>query len=247
MLKIDNFKITTRKLEEEVERAVKLAQFSKRTNLIQTINAHSFVVAYEDPLFKKALENADILLPDGFSISLTTRIFRLKPRINHRIAGPDFFNAFNKFANDKKFTYFFLGSSDDVLLKIVEKLNSEYPNIKVHTYAPGVYPFSEKENNLMIKKINSAKPNVLWVGMTAPKQEKWTYENREKIHVPVIASIGAAFDFYAGTRKRAPTFVQNAHMEWLYRFFLEPIRMRKRYLDNNIKFFIRMMKLRTKK
>lgn len=247
MLKIDNFKITTRKLEEEVNRAVKLALHSKKTNLVQTINSNSFVVAYEDSLFKEALENADILLPDGFSISVATKLFGFKPKINHRIAGPDFFNAFNIYANKHKMTYFFMGSSEEVLGKIRSRINSEFSNIKVFTLSPPVYPFNKEDNARIIREINKVKPNVLWVGMTAPKQEKWTYENKDKLKVPLVASIGAAFDFYAGTRKRAPKFIQNVHLEWMYRFILEPRRMRKRYLDNNIKFFIKMMKVKKKK
>lgn len=247
MLKIDNFRITTEKFDEVVKKAVRLADSSKKTTLVQTINAHSFVVSYEDALFKKALEDADILLPDGFSISVATKLFRFRPTINHRIAGPDFFNAFNKYANMKKMTYFFMGSSEEVLKKIKNRLKSEFPDIKVYTLSPPMYPFDTKINKNIIDRINKVKPNVLWVGMTAPKQEKWTYENKNKINVPVVASIGAAFDFYAGTRKRAPLWMQKSRLEWIYRFVLEPRRMGKRYIKNNFKFFVYMFKVKMKR
>jgi N-acetylglucosaminyldiphosphoundecaprenol N-acetyl-beta-D-mannosaminyltransferase len=246
MLKINNLKITTESFDKVVCRAVKLAVSSKKTNLVQTVNANSFVESHHDALFSKALENADILLPDGFSIALATKLFRFKPILHHRIAGPDFFNAFNKYANEKNMTYFFLGSTDEVLNKIKERMNKEFPNIKVHTLSPPMYPFKSKVNEGIIKKINTAKPNVLWVGMTAPKQEKWTYENRNKLKVPLVASIGAAFDFYAGTRKRAPLVIQKMNLEWLYRFMLEPRRMGKRYINNNIKFIIYMHRIKRK-
>jgi len=247
MLKLNKLKITTESFDKVVSRAVKLAVSSKKTNLVQTINAHSFVESHKDPLFNEALENADILIPDGISIAIASKIFRFKPTLSHRIAGPDFFNEFNKHANKMNMTYFFMGSSKSVLNKIKIRMNKEFPNIKVHVLSPPQYPFEKKVNNEIIKKINDAKPNVLWIGMTAPKQEKWTYENRNKLNVPLVASIGAAFDFYAGTRKRAPVYIQKLHLEWAYRFMIEPRRMGKRYITNNVKFVIYMFKIKLKK
>ena len=119
------------------------------------------------------------------------------------------------------------------LERIKIRLNKEYPNILVHTYSPPMYPFEEKVNNKIIEDINKANPDILWVGMTAPKQEKWAYENKDKLKIPVIFPIGAAFDFYAGTLKRAPAYMRNHGMEWLFRFIQEPKRTYKRYINNN--------------
>ncbi|MBN1792896.1 WecB/TagA/CpsF family glycosyltransferase [Candidatus Woesearchaeota archaeon] len=241
MLKIDNFRINTESREELAKLALSLIKRSKKTNIVQTINAHSFVAAQEDLFFREALENADILLPDGASISIATCLFNIKPRLHHRVPGPDFFMELTGLANKERLTYFFMGSSEEVLGMIRNRMKREYPNIKVHTLSPPIYPFEKKVNCDIIKKINKAKPDVLWVGMTAPKQEKWTYENRLKLKVPLVASIGAAFDFYAGTRKRAPLLFQRLNLEWLYRFILEPRRMWKRYINSNVLFAFYMV------
>ncbi len=225
-----------------MQEIVKRVQKSKKKLFVATINAHSFVEAESDAEFRSALENADILLPDGDSISIATHLFRLNPRFNHRIPGPDFFEQYTKHA--KNATYFFIGASDKVLKRIKDRMKKEHPHISVHTYAPPMYPFSKEENDKIIKTINRIKPDVVWVGMTAPKQEKWAYENKDYLKTKMICPIGAAFDFYAGTKKRAPIWLRKIRSEWLYRLFLEPRRMYKRYIINNIKFLIYMGKIK---
>ena len=127
-------------------------------------------------------------------------------------------------------SYYFLGSSEEVLGKIKTRMANEYPHVPVNgTFAPPFKEkFSEDENNRMIDEINRTAPTALWVGMTAPKQEKWIQEHRARLNVPFIAAIGAAFDFFAGTRQRASMPLQNAGLEWFPRLMREPRRMWRR-------------------
>lgn len=194
-------------------------------------NPHSLVVASEDSQFAAALKNADILLPDGTGIVLAARFLKLP--IRERVAGSEFFQALTeRLAVSGGARYFFLGSSDNVLALIAERLRREYPNIEVcGTYAPPFKEvFSERDTADMLHAVNSAAPDVLWVGMTAPKQEKWIYTNRNRLSVPFVAGIGAVFDFYAGTKKRSSPFWQKIGLEWLPRFLREPRRLWERNL-----------------
>lgn len=180
----------------------------KTSKIVNTINPHSAVVASEDKAFTKALKKSDILLPDGIGVVLACRLKKLK--MSERISGYDFFEAFSRKANAKgKVSYFFLGSSEAVLEKIRNRMEKDYPNIEVvGTYSPPFKPeFSDEDNQHMCDAVNKAKADVLWVGMTAPKQEKWIAQNHEKLDVHFSAAIGAVFDFYAETKSRAPEWI----------------------------------------
>ena len=142
----------------------------------------------------------------------------------------------------------FMGSSEKVLALIKERAAVDYPNIEVVTYSPPYKPeFSDEENAAMVKVINEAKPDLLWIGMTAPKQEKWTYKHWGELDIDChVGTIGAVFDFYAGTMKRAPLWWQEHSLEWLYRLLKEPKRMWRRYLVGNALFLWNVVKLKVK-
>jgi N-acetylglucosaminyldiphosphoundecaprenol N-acetyl-beta-D-mannosaminyltransferase len=203
--------------------------------LITTINAHSYNVARRDAEFARALQQSDILLPDGISVVFATR-FLVNERIR-KVAGEDLFLYEMNRLNAMSGTCFFLGSSDNILEKIKKRASFEYPNVKVHTFSPPYKAvFSDEDTSLMIERINQVKPDVLFIGMTAPKQEKWAYHNFMDIDTKHVCCIGAVFDFYAGTYKRAPHWIINLGLEWLYRLIQEPRRMWRRYVIGNAKF-----------
>lgn len=205
--------------------------------LITTINAHSYNTLYEDLIFKEAIKSSDILLPDGISIVWASRI--LKGEKIRKIAGEDIFYHEMERVNKINGTCFFLGSTIDNLKLIKEKASIEYPNIQIHTYSPPFKSeFSDDDNDTMIELINKIKPDSLFIGMTAPKQEKWAFLNFDKLNAGHICCIGAVFDFYAGSVKRAPKWMINLGLEWLYRLLKEPKRMWKRYLIGNSKFIL---------
>lgn len=218
--------------------------------LINTINAHSYNTARKDRLFAEALTNGDVLIPDGASIVKACRWINAKSQPKERIAGWDLFtfemervnnNRKRKSENDdgrRKRTVMFMGSSEKVLALIRERAKREYPNLDIVTFSPPYKPvFSDEDNRMMIEAINSANPDLLWIGMTAPKQEKWTYEHWKELDIDChVGTIGAVFDFYAGTMQRAPIWWQEHSLEWLYRLLKEPRRMWRRYLIGNMLF-----------
>lgn len=203
--------------------------------LINTINAHSFNVAQKDQLFADSLSKCDVLLPDGVSIIMACKLMRLKNCPEQRSPGWDLFEVEMKKLNQKGGKVMFMGSSEHVLGLIRERSYLEYPNLEVHTYSPPYKAeFSDEDNAAIVKAINAVKPDLLWIGMTAPKQEKWIYSHWNELDINCHAgSIGAVFDFFAGTSPRAPFSWQKLGLEWLYRLLLNPKRMWRRYLIGN--------------
>ena len=210
--------------------------------LINTINAHSYNTAQKDMVFAEALTNGDVLIPDGASIVKACRWIKAKSQPKERIAGWDLFvhemERVNKENEGAKKKVMFLGSSNNVLALIKARAEKDYPNIEVITFSPPYKPvFSDEDNRMMIEAINNTKPDLLWIGMTAPKQEKWAYAHWNELNINChVGTIGAVFDFYAGTRQRAPMWWQEHSLEWLYRLLKEPKRMWRRYLIGNILF-----------
>ena len=138
----------------------------------------------------------------------------------------------------------FMGSSQKVLNLIVKRAAEVYPHLKVVTYSPPYKPeFSEEDNKAIVEAINAADPDLLWIGMTAPKQEKWTYSHWNELNIHChVGTIGAVFDFFAGTVERAPIWWQRHGLEWLYRLLKEPKRMWRRYIIGNTLFLWNMLK-----
>ncbi len=201
--------------------------------LISTINPHSFYVAEHDLLFKEALQNSKILLPDGVGIVLANRLLNFS-KIS-KISGTDIFEYLLKKLNESteasRRRIYFLGSSVENLDIIKSKIKEDFPALAVGCYSPPFKSeFSNEERKSMVDAINNFVPYILFVGMTAPKQEKWAYQNFYSVDASVVCSIGAVFDFYSGKIKR-PGFVwQWLGLEWLGRIIREPFRLWRRTL-----------------
>jgi N-acetylglucosaminyldiphosphoundecaprenol N-acetyl-beta-D-mannosaminyltransferase len=205
--------------------------------VINTINPHSYCMAEDDPIFKDALINSDVLLPDGIGIVWAERV--LNKKNIKKIAGYDLFVFLMERANRKQQSVFFLGASEETLSKIKAKANIEYPKVKVYSFSPPFKQrFSEKESAVMCTKVNTVQPDVLFVGMTAPKQEKWVYLHKDILDAKNICSVGAVFDYYAGNIKRSSAFWIDLGLEWLPRFFREPRRLFKRNFVSMPKFIV---------
>lgn len=204
---------------------IKLAE---KKQVIHTINAYSYVLSKKIPAFKRALQNSDILLPDGFPIVFLAKI--LRKRKIEKIAGADLFFHLMNLLNKSGGSVFFLGSTETTLIKIKERAAIDFPCVTVSYYSPPYKSsFSNVDSTRMIEIINSHHPDVVFVGMTAPKQETWVDENKKDIHARAICSIGAVFDFYSSIIKRAPLWMIKYKLEWFYRLIKEPKRMWKRY------------------
>ena len=221
-----------------------LASLPEGKLLINTVNAHSFNTAKKDQLFADALTNGDVLIPDGVSIVKACKWIKAKSQPKERIAGWDLFFFEMSKLEKKGGKVMFMGSSQKVLDLIVKRAAVDYPHLKVVTYSPPYKPaFSDEDNKAIIDAINAANPDLLWIGMTAPKQEKWTYSHWNELNIHChVGTIGAVFDFFAGTVERAPIWWQDHGLEWLYRLIKEPKRMWRRYIIGNTLFLWNMTK-----
>lgn len=231
-----------------------LASLPEGKLLINTVNAHSFNTAKKDQLFADALTNGDVLIPDGVSIVKACKWIKAKSQPKERIAGWDLFSfEMEKLEreseelrtkSEESKIVMFMGSSQKVLDLIVKRAAVDYPHLEVVTYSPPYKPaFSDEDNKAIIDAINAANPDLLWIGMTAPKQEKWTYSHWKELNIHChVGTIGAVFDFFAGTVERAPIWWQEHGLEWLYRLIKEPKRMWRRYIIGNTLFLWNMTK-----
>ncbi len=198
--------------------------------LIDTVNTHSFVIARKDGQFAEALRSADALLPDGIGIVKACKWLKMKNAPLEKIAGTDLFLYEMDRLERRGGTCFFMGSSPAVLARIREKAAQKYPSIRVETYSPPYKPeFSPEDNRAILDAIHAADPDLLWIGMTAPKQEKWLFDHWDELDIHChTGAIGAVFDFFAGTVNRAPEWWLRHNLEWLYRLIKEPGRMWRR-------------------
>ncbi|WP_337503062.1 WecB/TagA/CpsF family glycosyltransferase [Segatella sp.] len=231
-----------------------LASLPEGKLLINTVNAHSYNTARKDSLFAEALTNGDVLIPDGVSIVKACKWIKAKSQPKERIAGWDLFSfEMEKLEreseelrtkSEESKIVMFMGSSQKVLDLIVKRAAEVYPHLKVVTYSPPYKPeFSDEDNKAIIDAINAANPDLLWIGMTAPKPEKWTYSHWNELNIHChVGTIGAVFDFFAGTVERAPIWWQEHGLEWLYRLIKEPKRMWRRYIIGNTLFLWNMVK-----
>ena len=227
-----------------VESMDELQQLPEGKVLINTVNAHSFNTAQKDSLFADALMKGDALIPDGISIVKACGWLKAKSQPKERIAGWDlFFYEMDKL-NKKGGKCFFMGSSENVLSMIRIRVATDYPGIRVETYSPPYKSeFTKEDNEAIIAAINQYDPDLLWIGMTAPKQEKWVYTHWDELDIHChVGTIGAVFDFFAGTVERAPIWWQENGLEWAYRLLKEPKRMWRRYIIGNSLFLWNILK-----
>ena len=217
---------------------------------INTMYAYSFTVVQRDQIYAESIRSSDFLTPDGQSIVWAAKFLGMKDAPKERIAGWDLFcfemervrrEAVGAGTPQK---VMFMGSSEKVLALIRERAAKDYPELEIVTYSPPYkLEFSEEDNAAIIKEINEANPDLLWIGMTAPKQEKWVYAHWDELDIRChCGAIGAVFDFYAGTVKRAPLWMQKAGMEWLHRLLSNPGRLWRRYIIGNAEFIRLILK-----
>lgn len=222
-----------------------LTDIPKNKTIVNTINAYSWVMTNNNMVFKEALQTSDYLLPDGVSIVWASKF--LTNRKIKKIAGADLHKLLLDILNKNSGKCFYLGSSENTLSLIREKINLNYPNISIETYSPPFKEvFSKEDNDQMCKSINNFDPDVVFVGMTAPKQEMWILQNKNNINAKVICGIGAVFDFFAETKKRPPRWMISLGLEWFGRLLSDPKRLWRRYLIYNFVFVKEIIKLKYK-
>ncbi|MGY3213759.1 WecB/TagA/CpsF family glycosyltransferase [Mucilaginibacter sp. HD30] len=209
--------------------------------VINTISPNSYGLSMCDAEFYQSLKKSDYLVLDGVYFAFASILLQGKNIKKNQ--GPDVFDHFIKRANVNTYKVFFLGSTAETLKKIEEKVKRVYPNVKVKSYSPPFKSsFSEEDNKKMVDIINEFEPDILFVGMTCPKQEKWSVMHKCVLKTGLIISIGNVFDWFAGTQKAVHVFWYKLRLAWLIRIFLRP-EIFKRNIRNQMKFFAEVILL----
>lgn len=197
-------------------------------------NVHTTVMSYENPEYKNIQNSASIRIPDGKPLSIVQK--RRGHKEAERVTGPDLMQTLFEESSENHLRHYFYGSTEETLKLLEKKLKEKYPDIEIAgMYSPPFRVLTDEEDKEIIKNINDTKADVVWVGLGAPKQEKWMYEHMDKINGLMIG-VGAGFDFLAGNIKRAPKWMQKCSLEWLYRLLQDPKRLFTRYMKTNFKF-----------
>jgi exopolysaccharide biosynthesis WecB/TagA/CpsF family protein len=200
-------------------------------------NVHTTVMSYRDREYRHIQNNAAMVLPDGKPLSIVSR--QRGFREAERVAGPDLMPQIFRLSEEAGCRHYFLGSTTETLEKLREKILSAWPQLVfAGMYSPPFRPLTEEEDAAIVARINAAHPDFVWVAFGAPKQEKWMYEHRGQV-TGVMIGVGAAFDFIAGTVRRAPRWMQKLCLEWLWRLMKDPVRLLPRYLSTNLTFMWR--------
>lgn len=240
------YRLNQRSLEEivscSIQNIVANDKGQQNTTVFACANPHSIAVAGKNSSFDRALKNADYLVSDGVGMLLGGRMAGISA--GPRIAGYDYFSSLMRAldasvagALGRRARVFFFGSTEAVLQKIADKFSRDYPEIDVvGVCSPPFGDWDDEKNKKMLAAINDSNPDVIWVGMTAPKQELWVERYRCELAAPIVGSIGAVFDFYAGTYPRAPAWISRLGLEWLVRLIREPRRMWQRNFVSAPKF-----------
>ncbi|MFC7356135.1 WecB/TagA/CpsF family glycosyltransferase [Jejudonia soesokkakensis] len=229
--KIITSHISQGSLESHLPAILKLAK-DRTPSYCCFTNVHMLIEAYDDPAFNTVVNEATYAFPDGAPVAkMFQKLYNIE---QERIAGMDFLPFFIEKCDQHALNIAFVGSTDSVLEKIKVKIASEYKNITITALISP--PFGKPwDNEAYIEIINAAKTNVVFVGLGCPKQEKWMYEHSAKINA-ILFGLGGAFPVYVDEIKRAPSWMRNNSLEWLYRLLMEPKRMFKRYYYTNTKF-----------
>ena len=204
---------------------------NQESRYVALCNVHSVVTALLDDSHRSDLNAADMATPDGMPIAWSLR--KLGFPAQQRINGPDLMWNYCAKAEKTDQKIFFYGSTNAVLALLESKLRAAFPELQIAgTYSPPFRELTAAENAETIGRLNASGANVVFIGLGCPRQERWMFQQRGKINA-VMIGVGAAFNYHAGTTKRAPIWMQNAGLEWLHRLASDPVRLWKRYIITN--------------
>ncbi|NGT74259.1 WecB/TagA/CpsF family glycosyltransferase [Clostridium perfringens] len=229
-----NIEVDNLTMNEAIDKAEELI-IKKKPSYVVTPNVDHIVKLEDDKEFQDVYKNADLILTDGMPLIWISKI--KGNQIKEKISGSDFFPKLCERASEKGYSLFLLGAAEGVAAKAAKNLKEKYNGLNiVGTYSPS-YGFEKKDDEIkmIIEMVNKAKPDILAVGLGAPKQEKFLHKYRNDLNVPISLAIGASIDFEAGNINRAPKWMQNCGLEWFYRLCKEPKRMFKRYIIDDFK------------
>lgn len=205
-----------------------------RGKYICVSNVHTTVMSYENEEYRKIQNSAAMALPDGAPLSSYSR--RKGYKQAQRVTGPDLMLELFAISKEKGYRHYFYGATEETLQSMREVLERDYPGIEIAgMYAPPFRALTPQEDAQIVAKINASRPDFIWIGLGAPKQEEWMYQHMGQLQ-GVLIGVGAGFDYLAGYIKRAPQWMQRMSLEWLYRLLQDPKRLWRRYFTSNVKF-----------
>ena len=217
-----------------------LGQFDRylkdgRFHYVFASNVHTVMTSQADEEYRRIHNEADIALPDGKPLAWAARLLDGGPV--ERITGRELMALVCREGQKSGYSHFFYGGRESVLKELCRRLKTACPDLKVAgCYSPPFRRLTAEEDARAVRMMNDCHPDIVWVGLGAPKQEKWIGEHLGQVRAPVMVAVGAAFDFLAGNAKQAPLWMQKAGLEWLFRLGTDPRRLWRRYVLNNPKF-----------
>ena len=212
----------------------------RRKGYICVTGVHGVMEAQDDEAFRKILNHAFLCTPDGMPMVWMGKIHR-HPEMR-RVYGPDLMLDVCAWSEKNPCRHFFYGGAPDVAPLLAEKLKARFPKMEIAgTFTPPFRPLNPEEESQLIEKIRAAKPDIMWVGLSTPRQEKFMAEFLPKLDVTLMIGVGAAFNFHSGLVKQAPRWMQRSGLEWFHRLSQEPGRLAKRYLKNNPLFVLKIL------
>jgi len=210
---------------------------SGKTHYINVNAVSEIIMAYKNEKFKNVINNADLIIPDGMPLVWLSRLLGYK--LAQRVTGPDLMLTICARSAITGHSHFFYGGKEDVPELLAQRLSQQFPGLRIAGgYSPPFRPLKKEEDDAVVDMINSSHADFLWVGLGAPKQNFWVANHVDKLNVSVIAGVGAAFDYHSGEMRRAPKWLQNIGLEWIFRLTHYPGSVWKKYAKNLPKFVI---------
>jgi N-acetylglucosaminyldiphosphoundecaprenol N-acetyl-beta-D-mannosaminyltransferase len=227
-----NMEIALRTIEGWISR--------QETHYVCVTGVHGVMESCRDDELRRIHNAAGLVTPDGMPLVWLSRMMGFGQV--ERVYGPDLMLAVCERSAAKGYRHFFYGGAKGVAERLISRLQSRIPGLLLAgNYSPPFRALSPAEDAAVVKRINAAEPDIVWVGISTPKQERWMAQHRSRLNAPVLIGVGAAFDFHAGIKRQAPCWMQKNGLEWLFRLAAEPRRLWRRYLTNNPAFLWLML------
>jgi N-acetylglucosaminyldiphosphoundecaprenol N-acetyl-beta-D-mannosaminyltransferase len=208
---------------------------SGERNYVCTLDVHALMESQSAPDVRDIYRSAAMVTPDGMPLIWLLRLGGY--RAADRICGPDLMPAMFRHSEGRGYRHFLYGSSETTLALLQERLSRNFPDARIAgRYSPPYRALTDEEEREVDRAVNATDPDIVWVGLGAPKQDRWMAAHRPSLKAPVLIGVGAAFDMLAGNVARAPRFLQRSGCEWMFRMAQEPRRLSRRYLESNSKF-----------
>jgi len=208
----------------EIERHIR----GQRRGYVCVTGAHGVMECQGDEALRRIHNAAAMVTPDGMPLVWLSRLHGAQGVT--RVYGPDLMLAVCAASRAQGFRHFFFGGAEGIPERLSDRLRARFPGLEVvGTVSPPFRPLTEEEDRVLVERINAARPDIVWVGLSTPKQERWMASHRDRLDAPMLIGVGAAFDFHAGVKKQAPVWIQHSGFEWLFRMLTEPRRLARRY------------------